>query len=146
MSALSDAFGPGSIEVGVNASSREAAILEAARLLVTSGRTTEDYGQEMLDALDEFGPYFVLAPGIAIAHSKPSASVISSGLSLAGLESPVVFGSEHNDPVTLVFALCALDHESHIDVLAELATLLTNTDLVTFMLNASTAGEIRSWL
>ena len=146
MSALSDAFGPGSIEVGVNASSREAAILEAARLLVTSGRTTEDYGQEMLDALDEFGPYFVLAPGIAIAHSKPSASVISSGLSLAVLESPVVFGSEHNDPVTLVFALCALDHESHIDVLAELATLLTNTDLVTFMLNASTAGEIRSWL
>ena len=146
MSVLSDAFGPGSIEVGVQASSREAAILAAGRLLVASGRTTEDYSQEMLDALGEFGPYFVLAPGIAIAHSKPSASVISSGLSLAVLESPVIFGSEHNDPVSLVFALCAVDHDSHIDVLAELATLLSNTDLVTFMLNASTAGEIRSSL
>jgi PTS system ascorbate-specific IIA component len=146
LSVLSDAFGPGSIEVGVQASSREAAILAAGRLLVASGRTTEDYSQEMLDALGEFGPYFVLAPGIAIAHSKPSASVISSGLSLAVLESPVIFGSEHNDPVSLVFALCAVDHDSHIDVLAELATLLSNTDLVTFMLNASTAGEIRSSL
>jgi len=146
LSVLSDAFGPGSIEVGVQASSREAAILAAGLLLVASGRTTEDYGQEMLDALGEFGPYFVLAPGIAIAHSKPSASVISSGLSLAVLESPVIFGSEHNDPVSLVFALCAVDHDSHIDVLAELATLLSNTDLVTFMLNASTAGEIRSSL
>lgn len=146
MSVLSDAFGPGSIELGVQASSREAAILAAGRLLVDSGRTTEDYGQEMLDALGEFGPYFVLAPGIAIAHSKPSASVISSGLSLAVLDSPVIFGSEHNDPVSLVFALCAVDHDSHIDVLADLATLLSNTDLVTFMLNASTAGEIRSSL
>jgi PTS system ascorbate-specific IIA component len=100
----------------------------------------------MLDALTEFGPYFVLAPGIAIAHSKPSASVISSGLSLAVLESPVIFGSEHNDPVTLVFALCAVDHDSHIDVLSELATLLSETELVTFMLNASTEGEIRSSL
>jgi PTS system ascorbate-specific IIA component len=146
LSALSDAFGPGSIEVGVQADSREVAILAAGRLLVASGRTTEGYGQEMLDALTEFGPYFVLAPGIAIAHSKPSASVISSGLSLAVLESPVIFGSEHNDPVTLVFALCAVDHDSHIDVLSELATLLSETELVTFMLNASTEGEIRSSL
>ena len=146
MSALSQAFAPGSIEVGVRAATREQAILEAGRLLTVSGRTTDAYGDEMLAALTEFGPYFVLAPGIAIAHGRPSESVLSSGLSLAVLAEPVVFGSEHNDPVSLVFGLCATDHDSHLEVLSELATLLTNQDLIKFMLNALTAEEIRGLL
>ena len=115
-------------------------------MLAQSGRTTPEYANEMLEALEEFGPYFVLAPGIAIAHGRPSASVLSSGLSLAVLAQPVVFGSEHNDPVSLVFGLCATDHDSHIDVLAELATMLSDTNLITFMLNALTADEIRALL
>lgn len=146
MSELSQAFAPGSIEVGVRAVTREQAILEAGRLLTLSGRTTDAYGAEMLAALTEFGPYFVLAPGIAIAHGRPSESVLSSGLSLAVLAEPVVFGSEHNDPVSLVFGLCATDHDSHLEVLSELATLLTNQDLIKFMLNALTAEEIRGLL
>jgi PTS system ascorbate-specific IIA component len=146
LSALSQAFAPGSIEVGVRAATREQAILEAGRLLTVSGRTTDAYGAEMLAALTEFGPYFVLAPGIAIAHGRPSESVLSSGLSLAVLAEPVIFGSEHNDPVSLVFGLCATDHDSHLEVLSELATLLTNQDLIKFMLNALTAEEIRGLL
>lgn len=146
MSLLLSAFGPGSIATGVEAATREEAILAAGRLLTASGRTTDAYGAEMLDALTEFGPYFVLAPGIAIAHSKPSASVISSGLSLAVLAEPIAFGSAHNDPVRLVFALCAVDHDSHMDVLAALATLLTDTDKINFMLNAVTSEQIRDLL
>ncbi len=146
MSLLLSAFAPGSIATGVEAASREDAILAAARLLRASGRTTDAYGAEMLDALTEFGPYFVLAPGIAIAHGKPSASVISSGLSLAVLSEPIEFGSAHNDPVTLVFGLCAVDHDSHMDVLAALAMLLTDTEKIKFMLNASSAEEIRALL
>jgi PTS system ascorbate-specific IIA component len=141
--ALVAAFAPGSIETGVQAADREQAILVAARLLVASGRTTDAYGAEMLDALNEFGPYFVLAPGIAIAHARPSTAVLSSGLSLAVLAQPIEFGSDHNDPVRLVFALCAVDHESHLDMLSELATLLTDTEKINFLLNATSSEQIR---
>jgi len=146
LSALSQAFAPGSIEVGVRAATREDAIKASARLLTASGRTTDAYGDEMLAALSEFGPYFVLAPGIAIAHGRPSESVLQSGLSLAVLASPVVFGNPNNDPVSLVFGLCATDHDSHLEVLSELATLLTDTETVKFMLNALTAEQIRGLL
>jgi len=146
MSLLLSAFGPGSIATGVSAETREDAILAAGKLLVASGRTTDAYGAEMLAALTEFGPYFVLAPGIAIAHSKPSASVISSGLSLAVLAEPIEFGSAHNDPVSLVFALCAVDHDAHMDVLAELATLLTDVEKINFLLNATSSEQIRDLL
>mgnify|MGYP000745673145 CR=1 FL=1 len=69
LAALSSAFAPNSIAVGVVVDSREAAIVGAGELLVASGRTTAGYTAEMLAVLNELGPYFVIAPGIAIAHA-----------------------------------------------------------------------------
>jgi PTS system ascorbate-specific IIA component len=143
---LLDAFAPGSIATAVRASNRSDAIRAVGKLLVESGRTTANYTEEMLSVVEEFGPYFVLAPGIAIAHSKPSDSVLSSGMALAVLEDPVIFGSEHNDPVRLLFALCAVDHDSHITVLAELASLLADVEMVNSLLNKFTEEEIRTAL
>ena len=140
---LASAFGEGSIAIDVDASSREEAINSVGQLLVASSRATPEYSQQMLDALDEFGPYFVLAPGIAIAHARPSSAVLTSGLALARLRTPIEFGSEHNDPVSLVFGLCAIDHEGHLDVLAELAMYLIDPAKVTFLLNAPTIEQIR---
>lgn len=140
---LLEAFAPGSIAVGVQAGSRDEAIRAVGELLVASGRTTSKYTDEMLGVLEEFGPYFVLAPGIAIAHSKPSDSVLTTGMALAVLSEPIEFGSQHNDPVRLLFALCAKDHNSHIEVLAELATVLADVEKVNSLLNKFTEAEIR---
>ena len=145
LAALSSGFAPNSIEVGVVAESREAAIVRVGELLVASGRTTAGYTGEMLDALDELGPYFVIAPGIAIAHARPSESVLSAGLSLVVLASPIEFGSDHNDPVRLVFGLCAKDHDGHIEVLAGLAEVLSDEAKVNFLLNAPAADRIHEY-
>jgi ascorbate PTS system EIIA or EIIAB component len=144
--ALGSAFAPNSIEVGVVASTREDAIVRVGQLLEASGRTSGGYTTEMLAVLDELGPYFVIAPGIAIAHGRPSESVLTAGLSLAVLASPLEFGSAHNDPVRLVFGLCATDHDGHIDVLAALAEMLSDENHVNFLLNAPDAGRIHDFL
>ena len=146
LAALSSAFAKNSIEVGVVVDSREAAIVRVGELLVASGRATAGYTSEMLGVLDELGPYFVIAPGIAIAHARPSESVLSAGLSLAVLASPIEFGSDHNDPVRLVFGLCAKDHEGHIEVLAGLAEVLSDDAMVNFLLNAPDAARIHDFL
>ena len=54
------------IAVQVLAEDRTEAIRLAGDLLVATGRTTADYTTEMLAAIDQFGPYIVIAPGIAI--------------------------------------------------------------------------------
>lgn len=146
LAALSSAFAPNSIEVGVVVDSREAAIVAVGGLLEASGRTTTGYTGEMLAVLDELGPYFVIAPGIAIAHARPSESVLSAGLSLAVLAEPVEFGSDHNDPVRMVFGLCAKDHDGHIEVLAGLAEVLSDDSQVNFLLNAPDASRIHDFL
>ena len=98
----------------------------------------------MVEVLDTHGPYFVIAPGIALAHAKPSESVLATGLSLVTLAEPIVFGNEANDPVKLVFALCAVDHDSHIQMLGELSTLLSDNESVNILLNAGDTEHIRT--
>ena len=141
---LSEAFADHSIRVKAAALDREHAIELVGQLLVASGRTTPDYTDAMVQVLDSHGPYFVIAPGIALAHAKPAEHVLTTGLSLLTLAEPIMFGNEANDPVELVFGLCATDHDSHIDILAELSTLLSDNDAVNILLNAGDPEQIRS--
>ncbi|MFM2031191.1 MAG: hypothetical protein RI927_811 [Actinomycetota bacterium] len=141
---LAEAFGENSLRVFAAALDREHAIELAGDLLVSSGRVTPEYTVSMVDVLESHGPYFVVAPGIALAHAKPSEFVISSGLSLVTLAEPIVFGNEANDPVELVFGLCAIDHDSHIEMLAELSNLLSDNEAVNILLNAGDTERIRS--
>lgn len=133
---LADAFAPGSFASGVNVDDMEAAIRASGALLVASGRVTDEYVDQMVQAVDEFGAYIVIAPLIALAHARPSEAVLESGLSLAILSEPVLFGE--SKPVQLVFGLAAKDHDGHIEVLAALAERLTDQDFVNTLLKAST--------
>lgn len=141
---LAEAFGENSIRVLAAALDREHAIELAGDLLVASGRVTPEYTTAMVEVLDTHGPYFVIAPGIALAHAKPSESVLATGLSLVTLAEPIVFGNEANDPVKLVFALCAVDHDSHIQMLGELSALLSDNESVNILLNAGDTEHIRT--
>ena len=139
------AFAEGSLAVAVAANNRDEAIVASGQLLVASGRVTPVYVEQMLAAVEEFGPYIVIAPGIALAHARPSEAVLSSGLSLAVLAQPVEFGS-HNDPVRLVFGLAAIDHEQHLGVLSALAERLSEPQYVNNLLNAPTIEALAALL
>ena len=141
--ALATAFAENSIRVGAVALDREHAIEMAGELLVASGRSTPEYTEAMIEAVIENGPYIVIAPGIALAHGRPSEAVLEIGLSLVTLAEPMVFGNEANDPVRLVLGLCATDHNSHIDIMAELATFLGEVESVNSVLNAVDSDQIR---
>lgn len=144
--ALEQSLGPHSIRVGAVPLDRNHAIEMAGDLLVASGRVTPEYVSQMVEAVEEHGPYIVIAPGIALAHARPSATVIESGLSIVTLAWPVVFGNQANDPVRIVIGLAAFDHESHIEIMRELAEALSDEKFVNLMLNAVQPEDIRQAL
>ena len=139
---LAEAFADDSIRVLAAALDREHAVELAGDLLVSSGRVTPEYTQQMLAALVEHGPYMVIAPGIALVHGRPSEAVLETGLALVTLAEAVVFGNQANDPVRLVIGLCAFDHSSHIDLMQELALFLTDDANVNLLLNARYTEDI----
>ena len=100
----------------------------------------------MLEAVEEYGPYIVIAPGIALAHGKPSESVIETGMSLLKVARPIEFQHSQNDPVQLVFGLAASNHDSHIALMAELAQFLSTQANVNALLTCSDSAQIRAIL
>lgn len=146
MGLLADAFGEGSILIKGSVDSRSAAIELAGELLVASGKAKKSYVQSMLEAVEKFGPYIVIAPGIALAHGKPSEDVVETGLSLLVLESAIEFQHSQNDPVQLVFGLAATDHDSHIELMADLAQFLSDHERVSSLLTCSDSSQIRALL
>jgi len=143
---LNQALAEGSISVRATASNWKQAIELAGDALVTSKRTTTQYTEAMVQAFEELGPYMVIAPGIALAHARPSEAVLGTGLSLITLSEPVVFGSEANDPVRLVIGLAAVDHDSHIDLMAALSDLLMDVMKVNMLLQAENVEQVRELL
>jgi PTS system ascorbate-specific IIA component len=146
MSILSDSFGEGSIIINQSVADRDQAISLVGELLVASKRVKPVYIQSMLEAVEEFGPYIVIAPGIALAHGKPGDSVLATGLSLLTLSDPIEFKHSQNDPVQLVFGLAATDHHSHIELMAELADFLSDSSRVNSLLTCSNIEQIRAVL
>jgi PTS system ascorbate-specific IIA component len=146
MGLLADAFGEDSILVKASVDNRTEAIELAGELLVSSGKAHKAYIASMLEAVEKFGPYIVIAPGIALAHGKPGDDVIETGLSLIVLRSAIEFQHSQNDPVQLVFGLAATDHESHIDLMAELAQFLSDHESVNSLLTCSDPSQIRAVL
>ena len=140
---LADAFGEGTILIKDSVDNRSAAIQLAGELLVQSGKVKPSYVSSMLEAVERFGPYIVIAPGIALAHGKPSEDVIETGLSLLVLKQAIEFQHSQNDPVQLVFGLAATDHESHLETMAQLAQVLSDQERVNALLTSSESEQIR---
>ena len=70
-----------------------------------------------------------LTKGIALAHPRPGEDVLEEAIGVVSLKTPVEFGHKENDPVKLVFLLAALNANSHITVLMELAQKLSEGDM-----------------
>jgi mannitol/fructose-specific phosphotransferase system IIA component (Ntr-type) len=130
------------IKLQVDAKNWEEAVRAGGALLVPSGKVEERYVDAMVAAVKDLGPYMVLAPGLALAHSRPEDGVKDVCMSIINLATPVNFGSKENDPVYVVISFGGIDHESHIGMLQELAAFLIDEDHQKFLKEATSVEEM----
>lgn len=118
------------------------AIQLSGQPLLDSGAISADYLQAIYQLHESIGPYYVLAPGIAMPHARPEASVNQLGLSMLVVTSGVNFNSIDNDPVYLITLLAAPDSTSHINMLTQLAALFSESDDVEKIIKAKNINQI----
>ncbi|HIW70498.1 MAG TPA: PTS sugar transporter subunit IIA [Candidatus Limosilactobacillus merdipullorum] len=119
----------------------EDAIRQAAQPLVDNGTVGDDYVEAMIDVVKDKGPYINIGPNIALAHSRPRASVKRIGLSLMKTNQPVNLVSDEH-PVKLWFVLAATDSTSHLKVIQELSTVLMDADRTKKLLAATSVDDV----
>jgi ascorbate PTS system EIIA or EIIAB component len=118
------------------------AIQLCASPLLTSNIISSNYVEAIFKSHEAMGPYYVLAPGIAMPHARPEQGVNQLGLSMLVVKQGVNFNSADNDPVYLITLLAAVDSTSHIEMLTQLAALFGETNDMQTIFNAQHREQI----
>ncbi|HEY4467401.1 MAG TPA: PTS sugar transporter subunit IIA [Klebsiella sp.] len=114
-----------------------------ARPLLESGVIAPEYVTAIAEQHHRLGPYYVLAPGLAMPHARPEEGAKGLGLSLLKLEQGVSFGSEEFDPVDIIIMLAAPDKHSHIEMISALAELFSSDEDMHELHQATSREEIK---
>lgn len=103
-----------SIRFNIDVQTWQEAIFEAVKPLVESGAVTEKYYDAIIASTEEYGPYYVLMPGMAMPHARPDESVIRDAFSLITLKNPVSFSD--GSSVSVLITLAATSSQIHTSV------------------------------
>ena len=96
---LSDILKKEYIRINESCKDWEDAIRHAGNILLEKGIVTQEYIDSVIKSVKLFGPYVVVAKGIAIPHCLGSMGVNENAITLMTLKNPVNFGNPKNDPV-----------------------------------------------
>ena len=134
------------IQVGLHASNYKEAILLASSPLIEEKKITKRYAEMMIESLETLGPYIVLMPGFALAHSAPCEEVKEHCLSIAIFDEGIDFKSDKG-LVRVVMVLASTDGESHVEKLSKIASKLMNDDyFITKLVDCTDKEEVYNLL
>ncbi|WP_368503171.1 PTS sugar transporter subunit IIA [Alkalihalophilus sp. As8PL] len=130
----------GNIQFQEHVDSWEDSIKQAATPLLEGGNITSQYIDDMINNVNENGPYIVIVPGFALPHAKNDGAVLKTGISLLKLKQPVKYPEEKE--VSILVVLAAEDSDGHLDLISDLSSLLMDDEIMEQFRNASSEEEI----
>ncbi|MDH4998251.1 PTS mannitol transporter subunit IIA, partial [Escherichia coli] len=105
---LIDYFPESSISVIHSAKDWQEAIDFSMASLLDKNYISENYIQSIKDSTISNGPYYILAPGVAMPHARPECGALKTGMSLTLLKQGVYFPGK-DEPIKLLIGLSAAD-------------------------------------
>lgn len=114
------------------------------KLLMKDGLAKPEYVKAMAEQIKKNGPYIVIAPGVALAHSRPEDGALGNGMALVTLKNPVCFGHKENDPVDVIIGFTAKNPEDHLLSIQKIGKLLMLQDFLDEVREASNDTELSS--
>ena len=124
----------------------ETAIRKASIPLIKSKKILPEYPENIIKGAKIHGPYFVVAPGIAIPHARPEEGALEEALGISILKTPVTFLDSPNNPVKYLFTLSMTSSQGHLEALAQLVELLEKRDFLKFLDRAKNSEEIFNFI
>lgn len=102
------------------------AVRLSCRPLVQSGAVLPAYADALIEAKNHYGQYSFIGPGICMPHAADFANVNKFAMAFTGIRQPffVDAGDGTLQPVHILFTLAMKDSVAHLQVLAEINTLI----------------------
>jgi Phosphotransferase system mannitol/fructose-specific IIA domain (Ntr-type) len=121
------------------------AIRISSEVLLDKGLIKDTYVEELISSVEEYGPYIVLVPGVAMPHSQAeSEGVVGTAISFTHFNQPVSFESGNSDKdAQLFFTIAAKNPEEHMENISALSELLMEEGMIDKLLAAKSLDDIR---
>lgn len=110
--------------------------------LIASGKVEQRYVEAIKATHKKIGPYYVLAPKIAMPHARPEDGVNEAALQLTVFKQGVDLGSVDNGDVYFSITLAAMDSDGHVLTIMALSELFQNNDDIENIINAENKADI----
>lgn len=129
------------IKLKQHAADWKEAIFVATAPLIKSGAVTATYPEEIVASTENFGPYYILMPGMAMPHARPEDGVNQDAFSLVVLDRPVTFSD--GKEVTVLITLAATSSEIHTGIaIPQIVALFELPNIIERLEHATTAEEV----
>ena len=91
----------------------EEAVSKCVKPLVDAGAVEQRYLDAIIKKTNELGPFYILAPGLAMPHDRPESGVVRDSFSFITLEKPVVFPDGQYVDILLGFSATSSEVHSN---------------------------------
>lgn len=120
------------------------AIRMSCEVLEADGTVEANYKEDIIRCVEEYGPYIVIIPNVAMPHSQECAKgVHKTAISFMKLEEAVSFDPEDPEKdAVLFFTLASCNPEQHLENMAKLSEVLGNEDVLNELMNAKTEEDL----
>ena len=119
------------------------AILQSGNLLVSNRKVTSEYVKEMIELVENHGPYIVIEEGIAMPHAGISENVLETGVSLLVVKEKVALPEGRNANIFLSFA--AKNKNDNIDIMNDLFELITKHKFIDEVSKMKSYGQLEQY-
>ncbi|WP_430591586.1 PTS sugar transporter subunit IIA [Humidisolicoccus flavus] len=139
---MSNVLNPEQVVLSGTATTKEAAISEAAAILVAAGAVTGEYEAAMIEREQSVSTY--MGNLLAIPHGTNEAkdSVLESALSFVRYDAPIDWDGNE---VRFVVGIAGKEN-GHLEILSKVAIVFSDEDEVQKLLDASTTEELMAVL
>ncbi|HFK4579145.1 PTS mannitol transporter subunit IIA [Citrobacter sedlakii] len=138
---LIDYFPEASISIKSSVENWQQAIDFCMSSLLTHHYINSNYIQAIKDSTLSNGPYYILAPGVAMPHARPECGALKTGMSLTLLKQEVQF-SEGEEGIRLLIGLSAANADSHIEAIQALSELLCEEQTINALLAVKSEKQL----
>lgn len=127
-----------------SASDWREAICMSCEPLEADGTIDAEYRDAIIKCVEDYGPYIVIMPMVAMPHSQEGAKgVHKTAISFMRLENPVSFepGNEEMD-AQIFFTLASCNPSQHLENMSRLSEMLSNEALIEELRNAKKPEDL----
>lgn len=132
------------VQIVPHVGSWQEAIKVSVMPLVEGGYVEPRYIDGIMENTALYGPYYVMAPDLALIHARAEQGVIKKQVAVTVVKDPIKFSDDGYD-VRLLVVLAAEDSESHGACMAQLAGIFSDEERMQQIINAQSAQEVYNY-